>query len=295
MIQMPFNQAGPFYSMEPSNPRREPFLKTALEQGAEIVHQVRNHPSVVVWAPLAESQWSQWAKDYEPLYDGMKQVVAKLAPGTIYQGSYCDFGEEHLWTATAGFYERGSYQEYFDFQPAVVSEYGSDAMSSYENLHKYLSDEEMWSDKNPRRAEWFYLPIDLDAYDYLGPWNTLVGFHSLLAWPHKMVDRDWRSAKEVVEASQLYQALIMQYASDAFRRKKYNPIQDVRWWEYKDHAPGFFGGFIDFDQVPKIAYYAYKRSMAQLAVSLAVKDQVEPQVAGQILHIPVWVGKRSSV
>ena len=80
----------------------------------------------------------------------------------------------------------------------------------------------------------------------------------------------------------------MQYASDAFRRKKYNPIQDVRWWEYKDHAPGFFGGLIDFDQVPKIGYYAYKRSMAQLAVSLAVKDQLELQTE-RTLHIPVWV------
>ena len=288
MIQMPFNQAGPYFAMEPSNPRREPFLKTALAAGADEVRDLRNHPSVVVWAPLAESQWSQWTKYYQPIYDGMRQVVQKLAPGTIYQGSYCDFGEEHLWTATAGFKEQGSYQEFFDFAPAVVSEYGSDAMSAYENLHKYLSGEEMWSEKNVRRAEWFYLPIDLDAYDYLGPWSTVVGLHSLLAWPYKVIDRDWRSAQDMVEASQLYQAFLMQYASDAFRRKKYNPIQDVRWWEYKDHAPGFFGGLIDFDQVPKIGYYAYKRSMAQLAVSLAVKDQLELQTE-RTLHIPVWV------
>jgi beta-mannosidase len=289
MVQMPFNQAGPYFAMEPSSPRREVFLKTALAAGAEEVHDLRNHPSIAVWAPLAESQWSQWAKYYQPIYEGMREMVARLAPGTIYQASYCDFGEEHLWTATAGFHERGDYQEYFDFAPAVVSEYGSDAMSSYENLHKYLSPGEMWSDKNPRKAEWFYLPIDLDAYDYLGPWNTVVGFHSLLAWPHKVVDRDWRSARDMVEASQLYQAFLMQYASDAIRRKKYNPIQDVRWWEYKDIAPGFYGGFIDFDQVPKIAYYAFKHSMAQLAVSFAIKDQIEPQVAGRMLHIPVWV------
>ena len=289
MIQMPFNQAGPYYAMEPSSPRREAFLKTALAAGASEVHELRNHPSIAVWGPLAESQWSRWTKYYQPIYDGMSKVVAQLAPGTIYQPSYCDFGEEHLWTATAGFHERGSYQEYFDFSPAVVSEYGSDAMSSYENLHKYLSADEMWSDKNPRREGWFYLPINIDAYDYLGPWNTVVGFHSLLAWPYKTMDRDWRSAREMVDASQLYQAFLIQYASDAIRRKKYNPIQDVRWWEYKDIAPGFYGGIIDFDQVPKMAYYAYKRSMAPLAVSLAIKDQIEPQVAGQMLHIPVWV------
>lgn len=289
MIQMPFNQPGPFYALEPSSPRREPFLKMAMEQGSAMVREHRNHPSIIVWSPLAESQWSQWAKYYAPLYDGMKQVVEREAPGTIYQRSYCDFGEEHLWRATAGYREEGSYQEFFDFSPAVVSEYGSDAISSYENLHKYLSTDEMWSEKNPRRAEWFYLPIDLDAYDYLAPWNAIVGFHSLLSWPYQMVDRDWRSPKELVEASQLYQALIMQYGSDAFRRKKYNPIQDVRWWEYKDHAPGFYGGFIDFDQVPKIAYYAYKRAMAQFTLSLAFKDQYEPQPGRTPIHIPVWV------
>jgi beta-mannosidase len=291
-VQMPFCQSGPYFTMEPSNPLREPFMKMALKYGSEQVRELRNHPSIAVWAPLAESQGTsqgiRWSKYYGPIYEGIRQAVAQLAPGTIYQGSYCDFGEEHLWTASPGHDEGGRYQEYYDFQPAVVSEYGSDAMSSYENLNKYLSAEQIWSDKNPRRESWFYLPIDIDAYDYLVPQSTLR-FHSLLAWPHKMVDRDWRSPKDVVEASQLYQAFLMQYVSDALRRKKYNPIQDARWWEYKDTAPGFYAGFIDFDQVPKISYYAYKRSMAQLAVSLAVMDQLEPQAAGQVLHIPVWI------
>ena len=291
MVQMPFNQAGPYFTLEPSNPRREPFLKMALEQGAEMVREHRNHPSIAVWGPFAESQWSQWAKYYEPLYDGMRRVVEQLAPGTIYQPSYCDFGEEHIWTATVGggAGERGSYHEYFDFQPAFVSEYGSDTMASYENLRKWLSAGEMWSDQNPRRGEWFYLPIDISAYTSLGPSSDPDLLHSLLFWPHKMIDSDWRSLKELVEASQLFQAFLMQYASDAFRQKKYNPIQGIRVWEYKDHAPGFYSGLIDFDQVPKIGYYAFKRSMAQLAVSLAIKDQADSQTAGQVLHIPLWV------
>ena len=289
MIQMPFSQAGPFRTMEPSNPLREPFLKFALDQGAEMVREHRNHPSIAVWAPLAESQGSEWAKYYGPLYDGMGRVVEKLAPGTIYQGSYCDFGEEHLWTATAGGGETGTYQEHYDFAPASVSEYGSCAMSSYENLHKWFSADEIWSDKNPRRAEWFYLPIDVPAHAYLSSFHTVDGLHSLLYWPNKMIDRDSRSAKELVEASQLYQAFIMRYASDAQRRKKYNPIQGSRWWAYKDPAPGHQWGFLDFDQVPKMAYYSFKRSMAQLAVSLAIKDELKPQTAGSILHLPVWV------
>lgn len=288
MIQMPFNQAGPYSVMEPSDPRREPFLKMALSQGAEIVREHRNHPSIIAWGPLAESQWSPWAKYLGPLYDGMGRVVAELAPGTIYQPSYCDFAEEHIWTVTAGGGETGNYQEHYDFAPAFVSEYGSSAMSSYENLHKWLSADEIWSDKNPRTAEWFYLPINIHAAVGMSS-NMIDGLHSLLYWPHKMVYPDVRSAQELVESSQLYQDFIVRYAGDAFRRKRYAPIQGTRMWAYKDLAPGYQWGFLDFDQVPKMAYYSFKRTMAPLTMSLAIKDELEPQTPGTVLHLPVWV------
>ncbi len=293
--QMPFNQPGPFYTLEPGNPRREIFLKTAMEQGAEMVREHRNHPSMAVWAPLAESTWSKWAKkDYVPFYEGMRRVVQKLAPGTIYQRSFCDDGEEHIWTATAGFFGTGDYRYHYDFAPAFVSEYGSDAMSSYENLHKYISSDDLWSDKNPRRPGWFYLPINVNAYTYLGS-TAIQSLQSILSMPLRYIDSDPRSAKELDEASQLYQDFIMRYASDAFRRKMFNPIQGIRWWEYKDTAPAFQCGFVDVDQVPLIAYYSFKRSMAPLAVSLAIRSELsglpdeEMQTGSGYMHVPVWV------
>jgi beta-mannosidase len=293
--QMPFNQPGPFYTLEANNPRREAFLKTAMEQGADMVRENRNHPSIAVRSPLAESTWSDWAKkEYIPFYEGMRAVVQKLSPGTIYQRSYCDDGEEHIWTETAAFFETGDYRYQYDFAPAFVSEYGSSAMGSYENLHKWISNDDLWSDKNPRKAEWFYLPMNIDENAYQS--STMIqGFHSLLNWPLKVVDTDPRSAKELDEASQLYQAFMMRYASDAFRRKKYNPIQGTRWWAYRDPAPGYQWGFLDFDNVPKMAYYAFKRSMASLAVSFGIKNELEGlpdeemQYGSTFIHIPVTV------
>lgn len=293
--QMPFNQPGPFYTLEPGNPRRAIFLKTAMEQGAAMVRENRNHPSIAVWAPLAESTWSKWAKkDYVPFYEGMRKVVQELAPGTIYQRSYCDDGEEHIWTETAGFFETGDYRYQYDFAPAFVSEYGSSAMGSYENLHKWISPDDLWSEKNARRAAWFYLPIDVGENAYQS--STMIqGFHSLLYWPYKLVDNDPRSARELDEDSQIYQDFMMRYASDAFRRKKYNPIQGTRWWAYRDPAPGYQWGFLDFDHVPKMAYYSFKRSMAPLAVSLAIRSELsglpdeEMQTGSGYMHVPVWV------
>lgn len=298
--QMPFNQPGPFYVLEANNPRREIFLKTAMEQGAEMVRQRRNHPSIAAWAPLAESTWSDWAKkEYVPFYEGMREVVQKLSPGTIYQRSYCDDGEEHIWTATAGFFGTGDYRYHYEFAPAFVSEYGSDALSSYENLHKWISDDDLWSEKNERRPEWFNLPINVNAYTYLGS-TAIQSLQSILEMPLRFVDSDPRSGKEMVEASQLYQDFIMRYASDAFRRKMFNPIQGIRWWEYKDTAPSFQSGFVDVDKVPRIAYYSFKRSMAPLAVSFAIRSELdaqpsaEVQTGSQIIHIPVAVANDHS-
>jgi beta-mannosidase len=293
--QMPFNQPGPFYTLEANNPRREAFLKTAMEQGADMVRENRNHPSIAVWAPLAESTWSDWAKkEYIPFYEGMRAVVNKLSPGTIYQRSYCDDGEEHIWTAGAANGETGDYRYHYDFAPAFVSEYGSSAMGSYENLHKWISADDLWSDKNPRKAGWFYLPMNIDENAYQS--STMIqGLHSLLYWPLKMVDGDPRSAKELDEASQLYQAFMMRYASDAFRRRKYNPIQGTRWWAYRDPAPGYQWGFLDFDNVPKMAYYSFKKSMAQLTVSMSLRSELsgvpdeEMQAGSTYIHIPVTV------
>ncbi|MCL2659485.1 MAG: glutamine amidotransferase [Acidobacteriaceae bacterium] len=294
--QMPFNQVGPYQVLEPDNPRRDIFLKTAMEFGADILRENRNHPSIGMWSPLAESRVAAQAQKgyYEPLYEGMREVVEKLSPGTIYQTSYCDDGEDHIWTATAGYFEYGDYRNHYDFAPAFVSEYGSQAMSSYENLHKWIPLDDVWSEKNPRKPGWFNLPMNITENAY--PASTMIqDFHSLLNWPLKMVDTDPRSAKDMVEASQLYQAFVMRYASDAFRRKKYNPIQGTRWWAYRDPAPGYQWGFLDHDSVPKMAYYSFKKSMAPLAVSLAFKNELEglpngdSQSGSSNVHIPVVV------
>ncbi len=67
--ELPFPQFGPGHVLDMDGPRREPFLKQARLQVAQIVTANRNHPSVIQWSPLAEAhdeeqgKWSSYAPE----------------------------------------------------------------------------------------------------------------------------------------------------------------------------------------------------------------------------------------
>jgi beta-mannosidase len=288
-VQMPFSQVGPLWVIEQGHPRREAYLKSAFDHARNIIEQKRNHPSIITWAPYAECEGHAWSSQYGVLREGMKKIVAEYAAGAIYHWAYCTSGEDHNWSATAGMSKSDDYRTHFDLQLPFISEYGSCAMSSVENLYKWYSPDELWSDKNPRTPGWYYLPIDINAHAYLSSFRYIEGLNSLLWWATQVIDGDIRSTRELVEASQLFQAFKARYCSEAYRRKKYKNFQGMRWWAYKDPAPGHQWGFLDFDQTPKMAYYSYKKSCAPLSVNFAFRDELQPQTAGTTLKIPVWI------
>jgi len=297
-FEFPFTQFGPMAVMSRSNPRRDGYVKQALAQVRQIITLLRNHPSLVVWAPFAEAQlkgkgWGAAGHDfdqygYQEFVDHMGAMVAALAPGTIFHPSFCDAGEQHYWAGTAGPWRATPYQEQFQANTGFVSEYGSLAMPSLESLGRMLAPEELWSKKSAQSAGWYGLPIDIPAYSYQTSFDY-VGLAGLLDRVRRFVDTDIKSAAELVDDSQLYQAFLLQYSTEVFRRRKYNSINGTRVWAYLEPAPRIGFGFVDYYRVPKMSYYFLKRAQAQLAVNFAYEDALESQVAGKRLSIPVWV------
>ena len=112
MFEFPFSQFGPIEVLAYTNPRREAFVKESLDQIRQIVIQLRNHPSIIVWAAFAEAKvkgfgWGNgdedWGKfGYQEYSDQIQRIVHDLSPGTIYHPSLCDVGEQHFWMANAG-------------------------------------------------------------------------------------------------------------------------------------------------------------------------------------------------
>jgi beta-mannosidase len=297
-FEFPFIQFGPMAVLSRTNPRRETYITQALSQVRQIIINHRSHPSIVVWAPFAEAQikgkgWGAGGHDfeqygYQEFADKIGEMVAELAPGTIFHPSFCDAGEQHYWMGTAGPWRATPYQEQFQANTGFVSEYGSIAMPALESLQQMLTPDEMWSEKNPGSSRWYGLPIDVAAYSYQTSFDY-VGLAGMLDRLRRFVDTDIKSAAELVEGSQLYQAFLFQYSTEVYRRRKYDSINGTRIWAYMEPTPGIRFGFVDYYRTPKMGYYFLKRAQAPFAVSFSYEDALESQVAGKRLSVPVWL------
>src|SRR5581483_3443905 len=135
---------------------------------------------------------------------------------------------------------------------------------------------------------WFNLPINVSAYSYLASfeYDALAG---ILDRTNQFIDRHIKSPRELVDDSQLYQAFIFKYATEAYRRKKYHSINGTRIWCYGDVYPGIQWCFLDYYRVPKIGYYYLKTAQERFAINFAYEGALESQVSGKRLHIPVWL------
>ncbi|MFN8009513.1 MAG: glycoside hydrolase family 2 TIM barrel-domain containing protein [Terriglobia bacterium] len=297
-FELPFEQFGPIEVLSHSNPRREIFVQESLRQIRQIVRQLRNHPSIIVWAAFAEARmggkgWGVGQEDWEPYgysqySDDIGKLVAELAPGTIYHPSLCDVGEQHFWMGNSGMGITGSYLEHFNANTGFVSEYGGIALPVYESLKKILSPEEMWSKQNLALPQWYNLPLNIPVYAYQTSFEY-NGLASVLNRVYKFVDRNIQSIQELVDDSQLYQAFIFKYATEAYRRKKYHSINGTRIWAYGEVTPGIRFNFLDYYRVPKMGYYFLKRAQERFALNFAYEEALESQVSGKLLRIPVWV------
>ena len=293
--QLPFSQFGAFQLLDKDGPRKEPFLSQARLQVAEIITALRNHPSIVEWAPLAEAhekagEWVHGAdqQGYDEFIAQMKTIVTELAPGAVFHPSLCDLGEQHFWNAAAGMvWSNETYQSLFDAKTGFVSEYGGISMSSHENLAKYMTPAQLWGTKTSL-PQWFNLPIDATAYAYQTSFDA-NGLYSMLYRTKHFVDNDPRTLAELVTDTQIYQGFVLNYAAQSFRRKKYEPINGIRNWDFVELNPGFRFAVVDYDRVPKLAYYLMKRSQAPVALSFAYKDALESQLAGSHWSAPVWL------
>lgn len=293
VVQLPFPQFGPMQVLDHDNPRREPFLAHARETTSNVLLQLRSHPSIVEWAPLAEahdkSENGKWGANgavwdqqgYDTFIAQMHSIVTRLAPSAIFHPSLCDLGEQHFWMAAAGLPgSDASYQEHFDASAGFISEYGSISMSNSEHLDRYLTPEQQWNPGGLTPSSWLHLPLDLARYAY---WTSLEyeGLWSMLWRSHHSIDAHPTSAVDLVRDTQAYHAFLMQYAAEAYRRKKYEPVMGMRSWCFLEVAPGFRFGLLDYDRVPKEAYYAVRRAQAPIALSFTFRDALAGQLAGR--------------
>jgi beta-mannosidase len=299
-FEFPFTQFGPMAVLSRDNPRRAIFVRESLSQVRQILILLRNHPSIVLWDPLAEARmsgkgWGAVGEDfekygYQEFVDAIKAIVEEEAPGAIFHPSFCDLGEHHFWMGNANWTgsDVSNYNEHFYANADFVSEYGTIALPVLQTLQAMLTPQEMWSPQNSGSPRWYNLPIDVSAYSYQTSFDY-VGFTGVLDRVNQFIDRNIKSVDELVDDSQLYQAFLFKYATEVYRRRKYNSINGTRIWAYGELCPGIRFNFLDYYRRPKMGYYYLRNAHARFAVNFAYEDALESQPCGKHLQIPVWV------
>jgi hypothetical protein len=252
----------------------------------QVMLQLRSHPSIIQWAPFAEVfmvRQDAFAK-YGYL-DQLRAMTKELAPNSIFHTSFCDAGEMHFWEYGFG----GSYTPHFDAKTPFVSEFGAQAMPDLDLFKSMLTPDQLWSDRNTLRPRFLDVPIDVPVWSYLTcmEW-PLFGLNVALRQIANYIDRQPRTVQELTDDSQLSQAFLFKYASEAYRRKQGAPINGTRFWYYRDLMPRIGWGIVDFGATPKMSYYWMKRSAGRLTTSFALKNALDAQPEGKPLNIPVW-------
>ena len=122
-------------------------------------------------------------------------------------------------------------------------------MNDKESLKKFIPEDELW----PMGPSWAYHWADIDM---------LINLNYEVFGDYKMA-----SLEEFVEATQIAQGTVIQFALETYRRRK-PKMSGVALCHFITHVPDIKWGVVDYYGKKKIAFNWLKRSYAPLIPSL---------------------------
>lgn len=210
------------------------FLQEAAGQLREMIRQFYNHPSIITWVCQNESS----AYNVEVMDPFLAQVGKQedssrpVRPVSAFR--------EHLYF---GWYI-GNYNEYLALPGGpIISELGAQALPSVEEVHDMIGTS--WP------PDWNKLAYHDFQYDQT--------FHVARI---KMGD-NWR---EFVGNSQKYQASLLKFAIEHYRRAKYKKVGCFFMFMFMDCWPGVTWSVLSYSRKPKAGYHAVARAFQPVLI-----------------------------
>jgi hypothetical protein len=84
------------------------------------------------------------------------------------------------------------------------------------------------------------------------------------------------SLEEFISNSQAYQAFLIQYATECYRRAKYTKVSGIIQFDFSDPWPAVTWSVLDYWRSPKPALDALRRSMQPVLPSFQLPEKMEP-------------------
>lgn len=155
-------------------------------------------------------------------------------------------GDRHNWDV---WFNNIPYTEYSKDTSTFVSEFGIHSASNEATIRKYMGEE----------AE----RIDSYAFHYMNKDQALGNMRYLLEQESLFP----KTLSEYVDATMLVQAEALKFAVEHFRRR-FPATGGALIWQLNDCWPVHSWSMVDYDLIPKAAYYYAKRFCAPVLISL---------------------------
>ena len=236
------------------------FVTEATRQANDMVTMLYNHPSIFVWSlhnePPWDATWMQYKyPDYNPKQnrDLDETIYASLrSRDTTRHLHLASTTNEHPWF---GWYS-GKWQDYGKpTKEPLITEFGAQALPNLSSLAKMFKQSELFPDT----------PAKLETWQY----------HNFQ--PHETFDLAkvpmGKTTQEFIDNTQQYQAQLIKFAAEAYRRQRYQPVSAIFQFMFVEDWPSINWGIVDYWRQTKSGYDMLKLAYQPVLPSISVARQ----------------------
>ncbi|WP_406610391.1 glycoside hydrolase family 2 protein [Agarivorans sp. JK6] len=262
-------------------PKDPEFISGVLHECIETVKQRRNHPSQIFWMGGEEVFFSGAHEESgnKALMERIGKAVADqtnvpyglASPLSSESAVNMGFKPNESIHANEHYYQGGAefMEEYYPaLDCAIIPELTAASAPSIPSLKKFIPEGELW----PMGPSWAYHWADIDILKNL---NFEV-----------FNDYKMGSLEEFVEATQIAQGTVIQFALETYRRRK-PKMSGVAICHFITHVPDIKWGVVDFYGEKKISFDYLKRTYQPLLPSLQFEKR--RWQAGEVFSASLWV------
>jgi beta-mannosidase len=255
------------------------FITEAQRQMEAMVNLLFNHPSIAVWCAHNESPWanrqlSRYISGYDARQnkrlDELLQARAQILDPTRYVHQTSGTGDAHVYPG----WEDGSWKDYENLpgQP-FVSEFGAQALPGMRTMFDTFDPLELNYRSGEVRTRW-----EFHDFQYSETFNVAKIDPGI---PGEGYDR----LETFIKNSQAYQANLLQFAIETYRRAKYDPMQGIVQFMLVDQWPSITWSVLDYARNPKPGYTALQTAMQPVLPSIRL-TQLPAELDGRYWVYP---------
>jgi beta-mannosidase len=229
------------------------FHEEATRQAADMIERYYDHPSIIVWCMHNESPHSMsWMKKRDPnqnlaLDEKLFEVAKKADPARIPHRD-SGAGDGHSYTGWY-VYQIGDLVKDLP-KERYITEFGAEGLPALDTLKAMFDADTLWPDS----------PLDWEAWKF-------ADFQPDQTFNLAKVKMG-KTIQEFIASSQRYQANLIRFQTEVFRRAKWTRTTGLYQFMFVDDWPSITWSVVDYYRRPKLAYASLRDSMQRLLPSI---------------------------